>query len=250
MRYLSIDIETTGLNPDTCQILSIAGILEDTENPLDFDEIPKFHFYIHNHDGIKGEPYAIILNHGIIKHTYENVFKNNEASKSIITLNMLSTKIRNFLVDNEVYNENITLAGKNLQAFDLKFLEKHTDFMDNIKFHHRILDPASLYFQKDDRELPSLDKCLERAMINDVVKHDALSDAWDVIRVLRVKLNELDRTLYQRVNLESTKYDSTQSAALDHLRMAHSHLFEEFIGKDVDGLLTDINDTIIKLNKY
>ncbi len=43
MKYLSIDIETTGLDPLKDQLLSFGAIIEDTENPLPFDEIPKFH---------------------------------------------------------------------------------------------------------------------------------------------------------------------------------------------------------------
>lgn len=33
MRYCSIDIETTGLNPDTCDILQFAAVLDDLNDP-------------------------------------------------------------------------------------------------------------------------------------------------------------------------------------------------------------------------
>ena len=49
MIYLSIDLETTGLEKDRYQILSFGAILEDTEKKLPYDEIPKFHAAIlHN----------------------------------------------------------------------------------------------------------------------------------------------------------------------------------------------------------
>ena len=46
MRYISIDIETTGLDAETNQILSIGAVVEDTNNLVPFDELPKFHAVI------------------------------------------------------------------------------------------------------------------------------------------------------------------------------------------------------------
>jgi hypothetical protein len=37
----------------------------------------------------------------------------------------------------------------------------------------------------NDKSLPNLTTCKERAGIEGVVTHDALEDAWDVIEVLR-----------------------------------------------------------------
>ena len=39
MKYISIDIETTGLDRDLCQVLSIGAVIEDTNNikPLEFE---------------------------------------------------------------------------------------------------------------------------------------------------------------------------------------------------------------------
>ncbi len=42
MKYVSIDIETTGTDEKIHQIIEFAAIIEDSENQLNFDEIPKF----------------------------------------------------------------------------------------------------------------------------------------------------------------------------------------------------------------
>ena len=61
-----------------------------------------------------------------------------------------------------------------------------------IKFHRRVIDPSTLYFDFIyDEYPPSLDKCLERAGIESKVTHEALSDAWDVVMVLRNKYHLL-----------------------------------------------------------
>ena len=46
MRYTSIDIETTGLDPERHEILSIGIIIEDTEKKLPYNEVPKLHLAI------------------------------------------------------------------------------------------------------------------------------------------------------------------------------------------------------------
>ena len=51
--------------------------------------------------------------------------------------------------------------------------------------------------------------------------------------------------LYDRVIEED--YSSAEEAAIDHLMMAHAHLFEETEGRDIDGLLSGIEKIIKKI---
>ena len=60
MYYLSIDIETTGLNPQTCDIIEFAAILDDLSNPQPVDSLPYFHAYI-KQECFNGEPYALSM---------------------------------------------------------------------------------------------------------------------------------------------------------------------------------------------
>jgi hypothetical protein len=53
--------------------------------------------------------------------------------------------------------------------------------------------------------------------------------------------------LRERVEKESVNYLTAEHAAIDHLKMAHAHLFEETEGRDVDNWLSDINKVINKL---
>ena len=66
MKYLSIDLETTGLDSEKHQILTFSGILEDTANPLDYEDIPKFNIYVIREE-ITGSPFAINMNIDIDK---------------------------------------------------------------------------------------------------------------------------------------------------------------------------------------
>jgi len=65
MKYVSIDLETTGLNSEKYQILTFSAILEDTTTKLPFEECPKLNIYILR-DEILGSPFAINMNSRII----------------------------------------------------------------------------------------------------------------------------------------------------------------------------------------
>lgn len=55
------------------------------------------------------------------------------------------------------------------------------------------------------------------------------------------------KTLLSRVEEESVNYATAEHAAIDHLNMAHAHLFEETEGRDFDSWLSDIEKIIQKL---
>ena len=66
-KVISIDTETTGLDHETCQVLSIALVIEDTDAPeVPVNELPHIHLIIRR-DYLQGEPYAINLNKDIIQ---------------------------------------------------------------------------------------------------------------------------------------------------------------------------------------
>jgi hypothetical protein len=85
-----------------------------------------------------------------------------------------------------------TAAGKNFAAFDLQFLNNKFDLTgpraNQMKIHHRVIDPAMLYFDPTtDTELPNLQTCMDRAGIEDTVDHTGLDDALQVVKLLRHK---------------------------------------------------------------
>jgi hypothetical protein len=78
------------------------------------------------------------------------------------------------------------VAGKNFGTFDKLFLQELPWWQKLIRTRQRVLDPAILMVDwKNDKSLPNLTTCKERADIQGIVTHNALEDAWDVIEVLR-----------------------------------------------------------------
>ena len=180
MIYVSIDIETTGLDRENDQVIEFGAILEDTNNPKSFEEAITFHKYI-KHDRYSGSPYALALNQRIFQILAE------DDDYDIVTPDKLVIDFVEWLNLYRVFGK-LNVAGKNFRDFDYEFLKRLPEWDTWIKTERRVLDPAVLFWNPSiDKRLPSQDECLVRAGIDGVVDHTALGDAWQVIQLLRTK---------------------------------------------------------------
>ncbi len=189
-KYASIDTETLGLDPETCDVLEVGIVLEDFKSPV--ESLPSLHFYVtYPDDNYKGNAYAMAMNSeiiGIIANRHKQSSKPLN-TQLFVPVDMVDHYIHEWLTAFSFEpDQKILAAGKNFSAFDLPFLKSIGVGNKNSKtrFHHRCLDPASLFFDPDiDDVPPSLKECLRRSGIDKEVAHLALSDAIDVINVLR-----------------------------------------------------------------
>ena len=223
MKYLSIDIETTGIDSENDQILSVGIILEDTSKKLPFDEIPKLHLAILR-DRISGSPFAINMNADLIETlvSYQTAVDQDEKNDMMQFTGMNFVKeddvaeaVFQFLYVNGISSERpadinvgqqvklvggklvpvinlrtkpvtITVAGKNFGTFDKLFLERLPNWKKLIRIQQRVIDPAVLFVDwTKDNSLPNLSECKSRAGLPEIVTHNAVEDAWDVIELLR-----------------------------------------------------------------
>ena len=82
MKYVSIDIETTGLDPETCQIIQIGAVIEDTENPVPVENLPSFKCLV-EHPQYTGSPFALVMNRDILAQLGELERANKEERAEI-----------------------------------------------------------------------------------------------------------------------------------------------------------------------
>ena len=183
--YVSIDIETTGLNPENCQILEIGAVIDDGTTPI--EKCPTFHCYV-DHGLILGEPFAVSMHATILRR-----IATHEGGYTYLQPWEVATRFCDFLKEHglDPENEKIIAAGKNFASFDARFLSKLTNWDKHVKTHHRILDPAALYWQPeiDGAQLPDTQTCMERADIPGEVAHTAVEDAQVVVRLIRHAIN-------------------------------------------------------------
>ena len=191
MKLLSIDIETTGLDPQKNQILEFGAIAIDTSYATapyiaDFRAV-----FIHKE--LTGNPIALTMNAELINEINivlkDKDFDYDKAYNHNIYVRNTEEFQKHFdeWLESIGFTERLTLAGKNLASFDLKFIEAAGI---KIKYRHRMIDPAILYVNwETDETLPDLQQCLDRAGIVKSVEHTSLGDAVDVAELVLKKIN-------------------------------------------------------------
>tara|TARA_R110000772_G_scaffold68118_4_gene150928 strand:+ start:19146 stop:19751 length:606 start_codon:yes stop_codon:yes gene_type:complete len=197
MKYLAIDIETTSIKPEDGQILSFAAVLEDTSSIKPIKELPSF-YCVFRYSKIKGEPYALNMNKGLIEKISE------DKDLDLFNIDNFNSRFNTFLLGNGLSHLNkgnftsvlppykkvkLQAAGKNISSFDIPWIvNKIPGFSDYFQFNHRSLDVGSVMVDfKNDHWIPNLLECKKRAGVKGEVTHNALEDCYDVIEVLRSK---------------------------------------------------------------
>jgi len=177
MKYVSIDLETTGLDEETCQTIEIGAVIDDTSHETPIDQLPTFHCYV-THPIYCGEPFALNMHADIFKK-----LSDRPEGWRYETIDSVANVFQAWIAKH--FEEPATIAGKNFMGYDMNFLKKIPQFQRN-QFKHRCIDPAMLFWdRKNDTELPNLKTCMERAGIPGEVTHTALEDAFQVIKLLR-----------------------------------------------------------------
>jgi oligoribonuclease (3'-5' exoribonuclease) len=201
MPYVSIDIETTGLNPETCQILEIGAVFDDWT--LSIKDLPTFHCYV-VHKQIVGQPYGLALNADTLRKlanpppgdsrrfTPGVGEKQCDPNEVYLRPEMVAGDMAAWL--NTLgwpLDKSLNVAGKNFASFDRQFLKRLPEFEHKVHLSHRTLDPAMLYWLPTDDKLPDSKTCYERAGMNPTVAHTALEDAISVVQLLRTGVKRL-----------------------------------------------------------
>jgi hypothetical protein len=185
--YVSIDIETLGLNPCTCDVIEFGAVLETMvfdsagdPSGAKLGDLPTFHCYLTKPNNVyMGEPYAMWMNAKILKRIADR-----EKGYTYMPGDMLDEVFAEWLEEQKMTGK-IVVAGKNFQAFDMRFLER-LGFGSKVKIHHRGLDPGSMFFNPVIHDVPpGLNDCLALCKVQKEVAHTAVEDALDVIRCIR-----------------------------------------------------------------
>jgi oligoribonuclease (3'-5' exoribonuclease) len=132
--YLAIDIETTGLNPDTCQVLEIGCVLNDFSKPL--LECRTFEMII-NPGHIEGEPRGLAMNARLLEKISDGCGLNPR-----LAMDRFSQWLRDYV------GQKAHPLGKNVAGFDIQFL-KRLPLWPGHHIHYRSLEVGTLYANID-----------------------------------------------------------------------------------------------------
>jgi len=180
MRWLSLDLETTGLDWTTCQILEVGAVVEDTAHPeVPVTELPTFHSYVVN-EPVAGQPFALAMHQHILHRIAKQV-----PGYLYLKPWQVYPELQDFIEKHFPQGRHVCLGGKNVANFDRNFLRQLPGW-DDSKFQHRTVDPTVLYWRPGSgEELPSTKMCMDRAGIPGAVAHTAVEDARMVIELVR-----------------------------------------------------------------
>lgn len=214
MKIVSIDIETTGLDAYEDQILEVGLVAYDTEKPFTQSPANSLRILLIR-DSIAGNLFALNLNAGILKEMLDtkermknspckNFLAEEKDNMTVVYLNCtvepelgtpcvedrFKDTIVEFLTSNDCYvaekyekTPKITVAGKNYAMFDHKFLmaDPITRFLAE-KVRHRVFDVGAIFTLPEDKTIPNLKTCCERAgLANTTVTHYSVDDAVMVV---------------------------------------------------------------------
>jgi DNA polymerase III alpha subunit (gram-positive type) len=197
MRYVSIDVETTGLDPEENQLLEVGAVIEDTQVGGNIDRLPSFRAIIVHPEGEFRISPLVMRMHMSLFELIEQADQAKLDAYGHYTIDdayycrpsQLEQLFTIWLSTHKVWTTKgkIIPAGKNFFGFDYGFLKK---WCSNIKFHHRHLDPVAYFTRHNDLEPPKLELCCERAGITLQNHHTAVGDAKTVVSLIRWGLDK------------------------------------------------------------
>jgi len=184
MPYVSIDIETTGLDPETCQVLEIGAVWDDWTKPI--AELSVYRRLV-VHEEYRGNAYALALNSNLLKHL------SGQREPWFLEPAQVADDFAAWLKGcGWDGTASLTPAGKNFASFDRQFLRRLPRFEQVVKLSHRSIDPAILFWRTADDKLPDSKTCYERAGLDNKVAHAAVEDALAVVRLVRMGIKRLE----------------------------------------------------------
>ena len=212
MRYASLDLETTRIDPKTPDAILMISIVAENTKALEVpvDQLPHFTAIVFpDTQLITGSLTALAMNQWILVaiEAKRTKMTRDDFNKKYRELGILEpTLVKAWAaVDNYffgdltqvVFNANlfldqhfgtkdrITLAGKNVMGFDMLFLPPEL----GKRFRHSAIDPGSVFVDlvNDDR-VPDSTEVIKRSGVSGEGTHDALMDARIMVGAIRSRI--------------------------------------------------------------
>lgn len=187
--YVSLDIETTGLN-EADHVLQVGMIYDDLKSPV--ESLERVAFLVDSSSRL----YSHFLDYEALSMNgwaFDMLSGKTKAKYPILPIETAIKHFQDTLVSFASRQKGaIVFAGKNVGTFDMKLLRSN-DFLNEpllaqrgVQISHRTLDIGALYFP-DFGYVPTSGE-INQLIGRKPVTHDALNDALDVVCAIRTKI--------------------------------------------------------------
>ena len=188
--FFSIDIETLGLNVKA-PIIEFGAVHADW---MTGRIINRFHTYVTHKAYDNCEPYAMAMHPEILMR-----IATKEKGYTYTPIENLGLAFYQWLPGKhkvKASTDGLIISGKNAGSFDVPMLkEQSQSWRDSIKTHRRVLDPAMLFWNPAEDEIPpGTGDCQKRSGQDPEVKHTALEDAEAVANMIFVAVGRKVKT--------------------------------------------------------
>lgn len=183
MKYLAVDIETTGLLPIVNSILEVV-MVADINEVIAPGCLPSLRF-LFKKDSYFVQPYAASLH----QRLWTEIANDAVTPGTIVVKEVkeMWPHVDKFVEQNFEGQKRITIAGKNFGNFDAQFLKPLPKY-----FTHRFLDPAIMFLDPDkDYAIPDMTECCKRAVTTPTDLHTAYGDCIDIIKLTRCAFKKI-----------------------------------------------------------
>jgi oligoribonuclease (3'-5' exoribonuclease) len=192
--YISVDLETSGLDLEKSEILEVGAVFDDGVSPI--EKLQSFSFVISLQVLTHAEPYAVNMNARLFQ-----AMVNKEGVSVVTAFDALTALFREASSKAQMWDidwkfkpgPRVYIAGKNAASFDIpiikSFLKRHEYPAKELLqlIHYQVLDVGSMYFP-DFGRIPSLSDISAKIGRKEVT-HKALDDAFDVVHAIRHKFS-------------------------------------------------------------
>ena len=190
MRYISVDIEGTGINVDNCDILEFGAVADDLDEGMPVEALPQFHCYF-KQETYTGEAFGLAMNTEILRR-----ISCEEEGYNYYNPNKFGHKFKMWLIDECGYDlesdrVTINVAGKNFGTYDYPMLKTKTDLFKHVGMRTRFIDPSIMFLQRGDDSIPGLGVCKVRSGSENYVDHTALEDSIDIVNLVRYSIGHM-----------------------------------------------------------
>ena len=170
MKMIAIDIETTGLEPDSSHVLEICAKVFEGDTILDSAK------WLIKRTTCYGNAYALRMNAELLVEAFEKG----------LDIDYVRPAFKEWYAK----YKGLTIIGKNAGSFDVPFLSHH-GFLKKADYKY-VIDVGSLYFKPSMEKVPNLQACMKIAGLEFKTNHRAEQDVDAVIALYNYWHNNYD----------------------------------------------------------